>query len=256
VTYVAEHFGSAESPKADWPKLSAYWNLDHGTGRIRAASIFGPAASGPILAQLLKPWEEFGVVGAKATVRGGGSTDVGSFYLAGLPGIDTLQDPIEYDLTHHSNLDTYERLVPEDLMKAAVVTASAVYHIANRTEMMPRLTATEMPASDKARVEAIFARRRAESVMAVDHLYAAEKNRVLSVAAPGLLDNDARARERTPPTSVATMADPPVHGKLVVRLDGAFTYAPVQGFTGLDTFTYNVASGSATSTGKVLVTVK
>jgi hypothetical protein len=115
---------------------------------VRGASIFGPSEAGSIIAQLLKPFEDLGVFGAATTTsRVTGGTDSTSFNNAGLPGIGGSQDTIEYNShTHHTNLDTYERIVPEDVMKNAIVTASLVYHIANRDQMLPRFMKDQMPA--------------------------------------------------------------------------------------------------------------
>jgi carboxypeptidase Q len=145
--YVKEHFGSAESPTKDFNKLDAYWNIDDGTGRVRGASIFGPPAAADILAQYLEPFEDFGVFGASAsTARVEGGSDNGAFAVAGLPGIGTQQDNIEYNsTTWHTNLDTYERIVPEDVMHNAVLTASVMLHLANRDRMLPRFTPDQMP---------------------------------------------------------------------------------------------------------------
>jgi Zn-dependent M28 family amino/carboxypeptidase len=145
--YVREHFGSAESPKPEFAKFGGYWNIDTGTGAIRGASVFGPSEGAQILAQLLKPWEEFKVYGATATTsRNVGGTDHTSFNNAGLPGIGTSLDPIEYNThTHHFNLDTYERILPEDVKRNAVITASVIYHLATRGELLPRFPQGQMP---------------------------------------------------------------------------------------------------------------
>jgi Zn-dependent M28 family amino/carboxypeptidase len=151
--YVAEHFGTAENPNPAFGRLSAYWNVDEGTGRIRGASVFGPPEAAVVLAAIFKPFEDLGVFGASATrSRGGGGTDSGAFMSAGLPGINTSLDPIEYDShTHHTNLDTYERIVWEDARQAAIVTASVVYHLAMRDELLPRFTAETLPAAPAGR---------------------------------------------------------------------------------------------------------
>ena len=148
LAYVAEHFGTAEQPKEPaFSKLDAYWNIDSGTGRVRGASIFGPPDGAKILAQFLKPFEDLGVYGASATnSRMTGGTDSTSFNHAGLPGMGGGQDSIEYGtFTHHTSLDTYERILPEDVKKDAIVTAAVVYHIAMRDEMMPRFSKDQMP---------------------------------------------------------------------------------------------------------------
>jgi carboxypeptidase Q len=145
--YVKEHFGSFENPKPEWHKLVAYLNIDTGTGRLRGASVFGPSAAAETLREILAPFQDLGVFGAAAsTSRAIGGTDHTSFNNAGLPGIGFQQDPIEYGThTHHTNLDTYERVIAEDVMQAAVVVASTVYHLANRDEMLPRFAPGEMP---------------------------------------------------------------------------------------------------------------
>ena len=148
LAYVAEHFGTAEQPKEPaFSKLDAYWNIDSGTGRVRGASIFGPPEGAKILAQFLKPFEDLGVYGASSTnSRMTGGTDSTSFNHAGLPGMGGGQDSIEYGtFTHHTSLDTYERILPEDVKKDAIITAAVVYHIAMRDEMMPRFAKDQMP---------------------------------------------------------------------------------------------------------------
>lgn len=146
--YVKQHFGSAEAPTKDFNKLDAYWNIDDGTGRVRGASIFGPSAAAAILAQYLTPFTDWGVFGAtSSTARVEGGSDNGAFAVAGLPGIGTQQDPIEYNsTTWHTDLDTYERIVPEDVMHNAVVTASVMLALANRDQMLPRFAPDSMPA--------------------------------------------------------------------------------------------------------------
>jgi len=146
--YVKNHFGSAEEPTKDFDKLDAYWNIDDGTGRVRGASIFGPPADAEILAQYLQPFEDWGVFGAAAsTARVEGGSDNGAFAVAGLPGIGTQQDGIEYNsTTWHTDLDNYERIVPEDVMHNAVLTAAVVLGLANRDQMLPRFAKDSMPA--------------------------------------------------------------------------------------------------------------
>lgn len=74
-----------------------------------------------------------------------GGSDSASFSNAGLPGIGTSQDPIEYTMTRHTNLDTYERIVPDDAKKAAAIIAAQVWRLAQREEMLPRFTKETMP---------------------------------------------------------------------------------------------------------------
>jgi len=146
--YVRDTFGSAENPKPAWHKFNGYFNVDSGTGRIRGGSVFGPPEAAQVLGQFLRQFEDLGVYGATTTnSRATGGSDHTSFNNAGLPGIGLGQDPIEYNShTWHTNLDTYERIVWDDVKKSAVAIASAVYHLANREQMLPRFAPEQMPA--------------------------------------------------------------------------------------------------------------
>ena len=145
--YVKEHFGTFENPKPEYAKFGGYFNVDSGTGRIRGASVFGPRTAATVLREALAPFEDLGLIGASATrSRRSGGTDSTSFNEAGLPGIGLGQDPIEYGTyTWHTNLDTYERVIEDDVKKSAIAIAAAVYHLAMRDEMLPRFSKEEMP---------------------------------------------------------------------------------------------------------------
>ncbi len=145
--YVKEHFGSYEDPKPDFDKFGGYFNLDIGTGRIRGMRVFGPPAAGEVLRQILAPFADLGVVGAGTyNNRTSPGSDHAAFSVNGLPGIYVDQDPLAYgEVTWHTNLDTYERVVEEDAKKAAIVMAAVVYHLAMRDELLPRFGKAEMP---------------------------------------------------------------------------------------------------------------
>ena len=119
------------------PRISAYLNLDNGTGRIRGIWDQSNERAVPIFEQILWPFRDLGVMAVR---RGNtGSTDHVSFDDAGIPGFNFIQDPIEYSLrTHHSSNDVYDHLVLDDLKQAAVVVAATAYQLANRDEMFPR----------------------------------------------------------------------------------------------------------------------
>jgi carboxypeptidase Q len=146
--YVKQHFGSFENPKPEFAGLDCYFNIDSGTGRPRGATIFGPPEAAAILRSALEPFADLGVAGAISTrSRATGGTDSTSFNSAGLAGVGLQQDPIEYsNLTWHTNLDTYERIVPEDVKSGATVIAAAIWQVANRDQMIPRFTKDNMPA--------------------------------------------------------------------------------------------------------------
>ncbi|MDX6712595.1 MAG: hypothetical protein QOH96_3611 [Blastocatellia bacterium] len=156
--YVEHHFGSR--PRMDEPamkdmptllrreageitvkpeqaKVSAYFNVDNGTGKIRGVHLQENEAVAPIFEAWMKPFKDLGM--NTLTMRNTGGTDHLSFDAVGIPGFQFIQDPIEYETrTHHSNMDVYDRLQPEDLKQMAVIVAGFVYDAAMRDQMLPR----------------------------------------------------------------------------------------------------------------------
>jgi len=147
LAYVKQHFGSAEDPKPEFAKLDAYFNIDSGTGKPRGAGVFGPPEAADMIRDAMMPFSDWKFAGAIATSsRRTGGTDSTSFNNAGLPGIGLAQDPFDYgSFTHHTNLDTYERIYEEDVREGAVEIASAVYAVAMADQMVPRFSAEKMP---------------------------------------------------------------------------------------------------------------
>jgi hypothetical protein len=137
--YVAKHFADPLSMqlKPAHAKLSAYFNLDNGSGKIRGVYLQQNDMARPIFEAWMAPFADLGVTAA--TILNTSGTDHLSFNAVGLPGFQFVQDPLDYDLnTHHSIVDDVGHVSPCDLMQAAAVMATAVYHAAQREEMMPR----------------------------------------------------------------------------------------------------------------------
>jgi len=137
--YVLNHFADPKDMvlKPEHALVSAYYNLDNGTGKIRGIYAQGNTAIMPIFQTWLAPFKDLGA--ATVTVRNTGSTDHVPFDAVGLPGFEFLQDPMDYNSrTHHSNQDTYDKISEEDLKQAATIVASFVYNTSQRAEMMPR----------------------------------------------------------------------------------------------------------------------
>ncbi|HEX6897464.1 MAG TPA: M20/M25/M40 family metallo-hydrolase [Bryobacteraceae bacterium] len=137
--YIKEHFGDPKTMKltAAQAKLSGYFNLDNGSGKIRGVYLQGNDAMRPLFEQWLAPFRDQGVT--TISIRNTGGTDHLSFDAVGLPGFQFIQDPLDYSsVTHHSHMDTYDHAIAGDLMQASAVIASVVYDAANRSEMLPR----------------------------------------------------------------------------------------------------------------------
>ena len=131
-------------PKPDHARLSAVYNVDLGGGRVRGVGLSGNVALVPIFERWLAPLQDLGVT--LVTLRPWCPGDCRPFAEAGIPTPGIIQDPLEYDTrTHHTNSDTYDRLVPDDLRQAAIVMATLLYNTAMRDQMLPRLPATALP---------------------------------------------------------------------------------------------------------------
>lgn len=156
-SYVKDHFGvskaeplsaavaawvggrpkSTLTPGPEHEKLSVYFNLDNGTGKIRGIHCQGNEQTVPIFRNWLMPFGEMGA--STITLSNTGGTDHLSFHSLGLPGFQFIQDTIEYSSrTHHSNQDVYDRLQGDDLKQASVVMAAFVYNAAMADDKLPR----------------------------------------------------------------------------------------------------------------------
>ncbi len=137
--YVTKHFADPLTMhlKPEHAKLSAYFNMDNGGGRIRGVYLQQNDMARPILDAWLAPFADLGV--SNAPIINTYGTDHLSFNAVGLPGFSFVQDPLIYDShTHHSNVDDVSHIIPGDLMQAAAVMAATVYQAATRPALMPR----------------------------------------------------------------------------------------------------------------------
>lgn len=137
--YVKQHFGDPATMKLTdaHAKLSGYFNLDNGSGKIRGVYLQGDDAMRPVFERWLSPFRDQGVT--TVSIRNTGGTDHLSFDAVGLPGFQFIQDPLDYQsATHHSTMDTFDHAQAADLMQAAAVIATVVYDAANHADMLPR----------------------------------------------------------------------------------------------------------------------
>ncbi len=170
--YVTQHFGSLKPStapdqmqlpeflrrnvgplevKPEQKLISAYFNVDNGSGKIRGIYTQGNAAVEPIFAQWIAPLKDLGM--NTLTMRNTGGTDHLSFDAVGIPGFQFIQDDLDYETrTHHSNQDVYEHLQAADLKQIATIEAIFVFNAAQRDQMMPR-----KPLPDPDRIEKLRA---------------------------------------------------------------------------------------------------
>lgn len=133
--YIADPVTMQSQPLHE--KITAYYNLDNGTGKIRGVYLQGNEGVRPIFTKWLEPFNDLGA--ATLTIANTGGTDHLAFDAVGIPGFQFIQDEIEYmTRTHHTNMDTYDHLLPEDLKQASTVIAAFVYNTAQRDEKLPR----------------------------------------------------------------------------------------------------------------------
>ena len=169
--YATQHFGSVKTStapdqmqlpeflrrtagplevKPEQKLISAYFNVDNGSGKIRGIYTQGNAAVAPIFAQWIAPLKDLGVT--TLTMRNTGGTDHLSFDAVGIPGFQFIQDDLDYDTrTHHSNQDVFERLQAADLKQIATVEAIFLYNAAQRDQMIPRKPLPDPDKTEKSR---------------------------------------------------------------------------------------------------------
>ena len=156
--YVAAHYATRQAPagaqaapgagqrggpqgplvtKPEYDKFCVYFNIDNGTGALRGIYLQGNDAVAPIFREWMEPFRALGMT--TITARNTSGTDHQSFDGVGLPGFQFIQDEVEYNgVTHHTNMDTYERLQPNDVVKMSTIVAGWAYLAANREERLPR----------------------------------------------------------------------------------------------------------------------
>lgn len=148
--YVADHFGGVRGVpapgnarglvqpiKRNHGRVQAYFNLDNGAGSIRGVYAQGNNAIVPVFRQWMEPLRDLGMT--HVSTRSTGGTDHLSFDAAGLPGFQFIQDPLEYEpKTHHTNMDLFERLQPEDMRRNSVLLASFAMMASNHASKLPR----------------------------------------------------------------------------------------------------------------------
>ena len=136
--YVKKYLGDVTTMelKPGHAKFSAYYNVDNGSGKIRGIYLQENDMLRPVFEAWLEPFEDIGA--STVSLRNTGGTDHLAFNSIGLPGFQFIQDPIDYGRGYHSNMDTYERLMMNDMMHNAVIVAAIVYHTAMRNELLPR----------------------------------------------------------------------------------------------------------------------
>jgi carboxypeptidase Q len=137
--YVKEHFADPATMKttSEHDGFAGYFNIDNGTGKIRGIYLQGNEMLRPVFEQWFAAIQDLtpGII----TIRNTGGTDHQSFDAVGLPGFQFIQDPMDYESrTHHTNMDTYERIQQGDMEQMAIVEAFFVYQAATRPDKLPR----------------------------------------------------------------------------------------------------------------------
>lgn len=146
--YVTKTFADRADMKLKQPahrNFDVYFNLDNGSGRIRGIYLQENEAARDIMAKWMAPFRDLGAT--TITVSNTGGTDHQSFDAVGLPGFQFIQDELQYDSrTHHSNMDSYDHLIADDLKQAATIVAGMVYQAAMSDQKVPRKELPEAPA--------------------------------------------------------------------------------------------------------------
>ncbi len=133
--YVKKTFGDFATMKLlpAYYKLSVYFNLDYGTGKVLGISLQGNEAARTIFEEWFVPFHDLRA--KTVTIQKLGSTDHVSFDAIGLPGFQFIQDRLRFQ---HSNMDSYDHLSADDLKQSATIVAAFVFNAAMRDQKLPR----------------------------------------------------------------------------------------------------------------------
>lgn len=142
LTGLARYFGWQHRypihPKPEWGQLSAYFNIDNGSGKLRGLY----AENNPGAAAAFREWlSPFAAMDANHVVMSRtGSTDHVFFQSVGVPGFQFIQDPLDYESrVHHSNVDTFDHLKGDDMREGSTVLAAVLLDAANAEHALPRM---------------------------------------------------------------------------------------------------------------------
>lgn len=138
--YVKAHFSDANTGARlpEFDKISVYFNIDSGTGKIRGFVAQKNATAQRVLEAWIEPLRDLGVIGISGKQDGG--SDHIAFERVGIPTVPSKQDPLDYDtIAHHTNMDVTDRVHAEDLKQAVTVLAWMLFQASNASEMMPRI---------------------------------------------------------------------------------------------------------------------
>ena len=145
--YVSRALRHASRSKPDYASSSAYFNMDSGHWPRARHDRVRPGGTGTVLREATASFKDLGMMGATTTRRAARAAEPIPTVQRSRPARHQHDpDPIQYQTyTWHTNLDTYERIVEDDVKKAAIVVAGTVYHLAMRDELLPRFSKEEMP---------------------------------------------------------------------------------------------------------------
>jgi len=148
--YVKQHFADRVSMqlKPEHEKFSVYLNFDGGSGKVRGIYLRHNEMARPIFEDWFAALKD--LTSGTVSIRDmeNGVTDHLAFDEVGLPAFFFLQDPLDSETrSHHTNMDTFDRIQLPDAEQMAVVLASFLYNAAARPDKLPR---KELPAPKRA----------------------------------------------------------------------------------------------------------
>ena len=133
-----------EAHKEEMARVSAVLVHDSGTGRVETIALQGNPQVYDIVGKIVRPLRQ--MIGLEElSLRSIGGSDHASFNRAGVPGFFCQQERATYNQTHHSQADTFDKAIREDLLNGAQVLAVFAYNVAQLDELLPRKPAPPQP---------------------------------------------------------------------------------------------------------------
>ncbi len=136
----------AKQHESELPGVQAVLVHDGGSGRVRGWSLQKREDLLPLVAQALATSNDLGV--RELPLEANDDTDHAPFVERGVPAFSAVQDDLDYsEVTHHSQVDTFEHVKTEDLVQGAQALAVNAWELANLEARLPhRAPEAEAPA--------------------------------------------------------------------------------------------------------------
>jgi carboxypeptidase Q len=126
---------------AEIPKMDAALIHDTGTGKVFSIALEDLYETAPLMTEIYEPLREVFDLQPLST-RYFGASDHVAFLRAGVPAYFCIQKPAHYREAHHSQTDTFDKVIPDEINEGAALLAAWAWNVSEMPEALPHHAAT------------------------------------------------------------------------------------------------------------------